>query len=130
MANETQDPNQIFTPFTPSPPTDPAQPASQPPQVKRKKKAAAKQRTVAPVNPPAEQATPASKKERKKRAVPKPRVAKAKRAPKYDLQTILRVASTLKDADSKAFEKMLGELSALPKGSRGRVLAALAEVFG
>ena len=55
---------------------------------------------------------------------------KAKRSAKYDLQTILRVAATLKEADQPVFEKLLGELSALAKSSRERVLKALGEVFG
>ncbi len=49
---------------------------------------------------------------------------------KYDLQTILKIAGTLKEADQPVFEKLLGELSALAKGSRERVLKALGEVFG
>ncbi len=80
---------------------------------KQKKKVAAKQVPDAPAKPP------------RKRAAAKP-----KRTAKYDLQTILKIAGTLKEADQPVFEKMLGELSALAKGSRERVLKALGEVFG
>lgn len=96
---------------------------------------------LAPPAPAAETATPPRRRGRKPAAQAaaepapkrqrKPREAKpVKRAAKYDLQTILRVAGTLKEADQKVFEKLLGELSALPKGSRDRVLKALGEVFG
>ena len=51
------------------------------------------------------------------------------RSPKFDLQTILSVASQLKDADMKLFEHLLGRLQDATKGSRARVLAALEKVF-
>jgi len=66
-----------------------------------------------------------TKKRRKTR-----KAAEVKRAAKYDLQTILKIASTIKEADQPVFEKLLGELTALAKGSRERVLKALNEVFG
>ncbi len=70
-------------------------------------------------------------KEAKQERQPRPRrAAKAKPSRKYDLQTILKIAGTLKEADQPVFEKLLGELSALAKGSCERVLKALGEVFG
>ena len=110
-----------FAPFTPQPTPAPSAPvvSETPPKRRGRKPAATK-----PV-PPWEGEHKATPRQRKSREG-KP----AKRAAKYDLQTILRVAGTLKEADQKLFEKLLGELSALPKGSRSRILKALGEVFG
>lgn len=105
-------PNTPFVPFIPSPTTAPEQPKSAKPTGRRKTTA------KAPEVPPV------AKPPRKKREV-KP----AKRAPKFDLQTILAVASQLKEADMAAFEKMLGQCQDLGKASRTRVLAALGKVF-
>ena len=117
-----------FMPFVP-PGSTPLSPEGEPipnkppkPPRKAKKKKAAAPVEIKPA-PPWAGSTPAS-------APRKRRATKAKPARKYDLQTILRVAATLKEADQAVFEKLLGELTALAKGSRERVLKALGEVFG
>lgn len=52
-----------------------------------------------------------------------------KRAPKFDLQTILAATAGLKEADMTAFQKGLNLLLDVNKAGRGRVLAALGKVF-
>lgn len=59
-----------------------------------------------------------------------PRVRKAQPLPKFDLQTILRVASTLKESDADLFQKVMSELTTAPKKSRARIVAGLVTVFG
>jgi hypothetical protein len=54
----------------------------------------------------------------------------ARKAPRFELQTILRIASTLKEGDQKLFERMIEVLAAMPKAARTRVLTAVQEVFG
>lgn len=112
-----------FAPFLPAgQPTGPVHSEPKPSRRKtRKKPSPAK---TEPVRAAAPVAPPAPRQRRRKAAEPK-----SKRAPRYDLQTILKVAAALKDGDQKVFEKLLGELSALAKGSRERVLKALGEVF-
>ena len=105
-----------FAPFAPQSPA-PAEPLATDKKRKRSKASTASVAALPDAVPPEPRA---------KRRKPTP----AARAAKYDLQTILRIASTLKDGDQKVFEKLLGELSALAKGSRERVLMALGEVFG
>ena len=125
-----------FAPFTPPsqlPPMFEA-PTAAPEPVKRKRGRPAKAKvTKAPKAPKAPKAAPAEKvgttKRRKPRSDKQAPVA-PKKAPKFDLQTILRVAATLKEADQRMFERLLGELSAMPKASRARILAALHGVFG
>ena len=114
-----------FVPFTPTPhPNAVPAPPAPPPETGKGRGRGRKPAATKPV-PPWEGEHKATPRQRK------PREGKpAKRAAKYDLQTILRVAGTLKEADQKLFEKLLGELSALPKGSRSRILKALGEVFG
>ena len=109
-----------FAPFIPqtSAPQPPAPPASDEKPAKAKRKGGSKKKAASAAAPPA---SPEPRQRRK---------SGKRQQPKYDLQTILRVASTLKEADQKVFEKLLGELSAMPKGSRGRIMAALGEVFG
>ena len=121
-------PTSPFAPFTP--PSQPLPmfeaPTAAPEPVKRKRGRPAKAKVAKPTK-----AAPAEKiaKRRKPRSDKQAPVA-PKKAPKFDLQTILRVAATLKEADQRMFERLLGELSALPKASRGRILAALHGVFG
>ena len=55
---------------------------------------------------------------------------KLAKSPKFDLQTILKIANSLKETDQKMFEKMIGELAQLPKATRSRILSAVQEVFG
>jgi len=120
-----------FAPFTPpsqvlpmfeAPTTKPAEPVKR----KRGRPAAAKV-AKAPKAAPAEKVgTAKRRKPRSDKQAPVP----AKKTPRFDLQTILRVAATLKEADQRMFERTLGELSALPKASRSRILAALHGVFG
>ncbi len=97
-------------------------PAAKPARASRKPKAA-KAPPAEPVVPSPPAATPRTRKPRKVQA------PAAKRSPKFDLQVILRVASALKEDDMKVFEKLLGELQALSKKSRERVLTALRQVF-
>jgi len=122
MSNETPAPFMPFVPPGSAPPTQPdggpvENKPPRPPRKAKKKKAA-----VTHEFKPDAVLTPAAPRKR--------RAAKAKPARKYDLQTILRVAATFKEADQPVFEKLLGELTALAKGSRERVLKALGEVFG
>ncbi len=133
-----QDPPQ-FVPFAPQfqPPqteSPPLQPGTDPDvnnkprkETKKQKLAREKREAAAAKKAAAEQVPNKPPKPPRKRKVA---AVKTKRATKYDLQTILKIAATLKEGDSKVFEKMLGELSALAKGSRERVLKALGEVFG
>jgi hypothetical protein len=79
---------------------------------------------------------PKAKREKKQKSEPageKPARQKRKtvehRAPKFDLQTILSAASTLKEADMPAFEKMIGLLQDAGKPGRERLLQALGKVF-
>lgn len=117
-------PNQ--TPTMPMP-EDAPHTASDPNNKKKRKKANPIKQSVVQATVAAAMEQSGTKRRRRKL----PEGAKvAKRQPKYDLQTILRVASTLKEADQKVFEKLLGELSAMPKASRGRIMTALSEVFG
>ena len=127
-------PTSPFAPFTP--PSQPLPmfeaPTATPEPVKRKRGRPAKSKAVkAPKAAPAEKAAKRRKPRSDKQApVASRHSAATKRAPKFDLQTILRVAATLKEADQRMFERLLGELSAMPKASRGRILAALHGVFG
>lgn len=139
MPTETPPP---FVPFAPNfqPPNTAAQlpptgaEVEGPPELrketKKQKLAREKHEAAAAKKAAAEQAsrlaTPPPKPPRKRRTVAAKPV---KRSPKYDLQTILKIAGTLKEADQPVFEKLLGELTALAKGSRERVLKALGEVF-
>lgn len=50
-------------------------------------------------------------------------------SPKFDLQTILAAAASLKDADMGTFEKLIGLLQDAGKPGRARLLAALGKVF-
>ena len=116
-----------FAPFQPSPPTVPEKPAETPKQKaareKREKKAAAAEKDHAREVAAAER--PPSRQKRRSTGTPKA----SKRAPKFDLQTILAAASTLKEADMSAFEKMIGMLQDAGKPGRDRLLAALGKVF-
>lgn len=131
MSTETPAP---FAPFLPTtPPTPPAQSGiiEKPESNTAKRKKTSKKKKAAVATPPAApigegRTLKEAAKPRRKTASAKP----AKRASKYDLQTILRVAAALKEPDQKLFEKLLGELSAMPKAGRVRVLKALNEVFG
>lgn len=119
-----------FVPFAPNfqPPSSspPLQPEQVPLKETKKQEAAREKREAA-----AQKKAAAEQVSNKPPKPPrKTRAAKAKRSAKYDLQTILKIAGTLKEADQPVFEKLLGELSALAKGSRERVLKALGEVFG
>ena len=109
-----------FAPFQPSPPTQPA--AEKPVKGKRGPKKQADK------TPPQAATAPAEKPPRQKRrsaGTAKPN----KRSPKFDLQTILAAASTLKESDMPAFEKMIGMLQDAGKPGRERLLAALGKVF-
>jgi hypothetical protein len=64
----------------------------------------------------------------KSRALAAP-YGKQKRAPKFDLQTILAATAGLKEADMPAFQKGLNLLMDVAKAGRVRVLAALGKVF-
>jgi len=134
-----------FMPFVPpgsAPPTQPDggpienKPAKPPRKSSKKKTPTQKQFATAVASPTAELAKAAlAAPPRKRRKVGKhPALVapygKGAKLPKYDLQTILRVAATLHEADQAVFEKLLGELTALAKGSRERVLKALGDVFG
>ena len=99
-----------FAPFQPSPPTQPAE---------KPKRQARKPRAEVPVEP-----APAEKPLRQKR-----KKAAATRAPKFDLQTILSAASSLKEADMPAFEKLIGILQDAGKPGRERLLAAIGKIF-
>ena len=109
-----------FAPFQPSPPTAPAQPAK-PAKQARKKRAQPPAADVVR----AEDTVKAPRQKRRSTGTPKV----AKRAPKFDLQTILSAASSLKEADMPAFEKMIGLLQDAGKPGRERLLAALGKVF-
>ena len=129
MTNETPPP---FVPFAPNfqpPGSPPLQPEQEPPKETKKQKVAREKKEAAAAKKAAKQAA-----EQVPDAPTKPprkrKTAEKKRTAKYDLQTILKIAGTLKEADQPVFEKLLGELSALAKGSRERVLKALGEVFG
>ncbi|MFA5897736.1 MAG: hypothetical protein WC829_01355 [Hyphomicrobium sp.] len=115
-----------FPPFAlpqnPSPPLAPEQPkAKKPRRVGKAKELAAPYAEALPAAP--------EKPARKKRG---PNKAKApnQRTPKFDLQTILGAASTLKEADMPAFEKMIELLQDAGKPGRTRLLEALGKVFG
>ena len=112
-----------FMPFVPPGSAPPTQPDGGP--VENKPAKPPRKRAKAPVGEG--RTTKEAKAERQPR---RKATAKAKPARKYDLQTILRVAATLHESDQAVFEKLLGELTALAKGSRERVLKALGEVFG
>lgn len=116
-----------FVPFIPAPSTQPEPPKTEPAKAGKRPKRGKRKPPAAPTAPvpPAPPATKAPRKKRTTAAKPKA----SKRSPKFDLQTILAVASNLKEADMSAFEKMLGQLQDLGKTSRSRVLAALAKVF-
>jgi len=119
-----------FAPFTTQPMFE--APTAAPEPVKRKRGRPAKAKAAKPAKAaPAEKVAKRRKPRSDKQALVAAKHSPAtKRAPKFDLQTILRVAATLKEADQRMFERLLGELSALPKASRSRVLAALHGVFG
>ena len=124
-----------FAPFTPPsqlPPMFEA-PTAAPEPVKRKRGRPAKAKVTKASKMPAEKVGTAKRRKPrsdKQAPVASRHSAATKRAPKFDLQTILRVAATLKEADQRMFERLLGELSAMPKASRARILAALHGVFG
>ena len=113
-----------FMPFVPPGSAPPTQPDGGPVENKPAKPPR-KRKTAAPVGEG--RTTKEAKAERQPR---RKAAAKAKPARKYDLQTILRVAATLHESDQAVFEKLLGELTAMAKGSRERILKALGEVFG
>lgn len=108
-----------FAPFTPKPPMFEAPATTPAAPVKRKRGRPAK---AVPVTAP--------KRRKPRRDKQEPGAKKVAKVPKFDLQTILRVAATLKEPDQKLFEKMLEVLTATPKPSRDRILTALAQVFG
>lgn len=126
MPNETPLP---FAPFLP-PNETPVEPMPMPPKPAKPEK---KKKAAAPASYKVDYTTELSKNkeaETKKRRRTTKKAAPTKRQPRYELQTILKIAGTLKESDQKVFEKLLGELSELAKGSRTRVLKALGEVFG
>ena len=118
-----------FAPFQPSPPIVPEKPAKDKSETAKQKAAREKREAKAATKPYPDQtdrllaATPRQK--RRSADTSKPN----KRAPKFDLQTILAAASTLKEADMSAFEKMIGLLQDAGKPGRDRLLAALGKVF-
>lgn len=130
------DPNEVpFTPFTPlSPPTAPVAPAAEKPKRERKKKIASKKKSKAaavpaPQAPVAQPVTPvAEKPKRKTRKLPDG-VKPNKRAPKFELQTILKATAGMKEADMPLFQKMLDQLQGAGKPTRGRIMTALGKVF-
>ena len=135
MSKTNEAPATPFTPFAPLPGNPPLHPPmfDDSKQIKEPAPEPVKRRRGRPAaKPKAAKPAPAEKPARRKAKPRRDRheVGKAARAPKFDLQTILRVASTLKEADQKLFERLLGELNAMPKGSRVRILAALNGVFG
>lgn len=112
-----------FAPFAPSTTTAPGPitAAVEKARKPRKTKAVEQKKTAV-----VELATPpAEKPARKKRAANKPKTP----SPKFDLQTILAAAASLKDADMAAFEKLIGLLQDAGKPGRARLLAALGKVF-
>ena len=120
-----------FAPFQPSPPTQPV--AEKPTKAKSetaKQKAAREKREAKAATKPYPDQTDrvlAAAPRQKRRSTGTPKASK--RAPKFDLQTILAAASTLKEADMPAFEKMIGMLQDAGKPGRDRLLAALGKVF-
>lgn len=127
-------PESPFEPFAPALSLTPIkpEPEQKKPRKPRQRRPKEFKKTEPPAFTPPGMSEIVNRAKTKKRKVKKARTApdsKAKRAPKYELQTILRIAAALKEGDQKIFEKLLGELSALAKASRERVLKALAEVF-
>ena len=125
-----------FAPFQPSPPTQPV--AEKPAKAKSetaksetaKQKAAREKREAKAATKPYPDQTDrvlAAAPRQKRRSTGTPKASK--RAPKFDLQTILAAASTLKESDMPAFEKMIGLLQDAGKPGRDRLLAALGKVF-
>lgn len=57
------------------------------------------------------------------------RGANKPRLPKFDLQSILSAAGSLKEADMPAFEKIIGLLQDAGKSGRKRLLAAIGKIF-
>lgn len=113
------DPNPPFQPFIPQNPEPPTV-QQETPAGKKRERTSKKQPSVSP--------STASSTEKPKR---KPRAAKVntKAGPKFDLQTILRATSDLREADMKAFEGLLDELSQMGSPQRDRIIEALSRVF-
>lgn len=115
-------------PFAPFQPTAPVPPVEQPPSSTAKKPRSRKKKNIPLSSDPApgERMKQQTAKEVAKRTR-KP--STTKRAPKFDLQTILAATVGLKEADMAAFQKGLNLLLDVNKAGRGRVLAALGKVF-
>lgn len=120
-----------FVPFSAPPPMFETSitPAIEQPEtpVKRQRRST---KQPAPVAPKRKRGRPVRDKHEVGAPAKRKSVANGKRPPKFELQAILRIASKLKEPDQKTFERFLGEMSAMPKPMRQRVLMALNEVFG
>lgn len=130
----SETPPSPFTPFqlpAGSPPIVPEQPPAKPETAKQKASREKHEAKEAAQKDAAETTkTPAKPEPRQKRTTTPRKTKTAKtRAPKFDLQTILAAASSLKEADMPTFEKMIGMLQDAGKPARDRLLAALGKVF-
>jgi hypothetical protein len=112
--------NTPFPPFNPnpSPPIAPGQPTAKtrgrPPKDAISKNAETDRAVAAqPDKPP---------RQKRKQSADKPSL-------KFDLQTILRAASSLNEDDMATFEKIVGLLSEAGKPGRERLLEAVAKIF-
>lgn len=90
-----------------------------------------------PRKPPADAAPAEPKKERKKRAAPtgngaapkKERKKREPRAAKVALDVAISALAGLKPDEAQMVAAAAGKLGAMPKRSRGRIVAALARMF-
>ena len=114
--------DQPAPPFPPFNPNASAPPPAAPPETPAPKRRKSGKKAAAAAQAPAEPAVPRQR--RRKSGAPK-----GKRAPKFDLQTILAAASSLKESDMDAFQKMIGICQDLGKPARDRVLEAIGKIF-
>lgn len=123
----TQQENPLFEGFKPqmveTSGADPF-PVDKPAKKRKGRKAKVATRPSDGVGPPVLVEAPAEKKKRKSRTP-----ETEKRPPKFDLQTILKATSGLKDADMPAFQKGLELLLDENKAGRERLLAGWGKVF-
>lgn len=115
-----------FEPFSPATPA--ATPAVSEQGKKPRKKSSSKKKSAASATPAvqpvaeAPAATPPAPRQRRK-------AASQKRGPRFELQTILKIASDLKLDDMPTFENALDLLHGTPKAARTRIMAALGKVL-